>query len=481
MNCRGGRSAKAGNGPEAFAPVPPSVELREMGHGLQPPFTLVCAGEAFRIDRVFRWLPGRRLTAATSWRGRDAVLKLFLGRGGKRYCARERRGAQRLLASGVPTPRLLAELPAPEVDGRALLFERLPEARPIALAVGAGAAAEAALAVRVLAQLHEGGLTHEDAHLDNFVFSRGETHIVDGDGVAHLRRADERTGLKALAAFLAQFPPSADSQAADLLACYERARGWSDDPSRLARVRRWLAVARRRRIERYRAKTERNCTEFAVRNDGSCRCLSKRDWAWAERIARSGGGLRQALGDALAAAEVIKDGNSATVFRLELAGEPVVVKRYNSKGPMHRICRWFKPRPRIAWRNGHVLGLLGIPTAEPLALIERRRGPLTADCHLVMRDLGARDLAEETRTCGWRPGRLQQIADLFQQLAAAGLRHGDVKATNFLVHNDQAHLIDLDGLAFAVNQAKDIQRFLDNFDGALRVQAEAKFAESGLI
>ena len=183
----------------------------------------------------------------------------------------------------------------------------------------------------------------------------------------------------------------------------------------------------------------------------------------------------------LAAAEIIKDGNSATVFRLELAGEPMVVKRYNSKGPMHRIRRWFKPRPRIAWRNGHVLGLLGIPTAEPLALIERRRGPLTADCHLVMRDLGALDLAEETRTCGWRPGRLQQIANLFQQLAAAGLRHGDAKATNFLVHNDQAHLIDLDGLAFAVNQAKDIQRFLDNFDGALRVQAEAKFAESGLI
>lgn len=481
MNSSDDLSAKAGNGPEAHAPAPPFVELREMGYGLQPPFTLVCAGEAFRIDHVFRWQPGLRLTAATSWRSRDAVLKLFLGPGSERYCARDRRGAQRLLASGAPTPRLLAELPAPEVDGRALLFERLPEARPIASVAGAKAAAEAALAVRVLARLHERGLTHEDAHLDNFIFSRGEVYIVDGDGVAPLRRANERTGLKALAAFLAQFPPSADSQVAGLLACYECARGWSDDPSRLAQVQRWLAAARRRRIERYRAKTERNCTEFAVRNDGSCRCLSKRDWAWAERIAQRGDGLRQTLESALAAAEIIKDGNSATVFRLEMAGEPMVVKRYNSKGPMHRIRRWFKPRPRIAWRNGHVLGLLGIPTAEPLALIERRWGPFTADCHLVMRNLGALDLAEETRTCGWRPGRLQQIANLFQQLAAAGLRHGDAKATNFLIHNDQAQLIDLDGLTFDANQTKDIRRFLDNFDGALRMEAEAKFAESRLI
>ena len=453
----------------------PPVELRETGHGLQTPFTLSCAGETFRIARTFRWLPGRRLTAATSWRGREAVLKLFLGRGGKRHCARERRGAQRLQASGVPTPRLLAELRAPEVEGRALLFESLPDAKPLAEIAGAQMAEAAALAVQGLAQLHEGGLTHIDAHLDNFICSRGEVFIVDGDGVAPLRRANERTGLKALAAFLAEFPPCADGRIPDLLAGYERARGWLADPTRAAQVRRRLAAVRRRRVVRYRSKTQRDCSQFAIRNDGRHRCLTKRDWAWAERMAQSGGGLPQALEGALAAAKIIKDGNSARVFRVELAGEPVVVKRYNSKGALHRIRRWFKPRPRIAWRNGHVLNLLGIATAEPLALVERRCGPFTADCHLVMRDLGALDLGKETRDSGWRPGRLAQIADLFQQLAAAGLVHGDAKAANFLIHNDQAHLIDLDGLSVGGSPDADIRRFLDNFDGALRAEAEAYF------
>ena len=453
------------------------VALREMGHGLQTPCTLVCAGETFHIARIFRWLPGRRLTAATTWRGREVVLKLFLGRGSKRHCTREGRGAQKLQASGTPTPQLLAELAVPEVRGRALLFELLPDAKPLAAIAGPQAAEAAALAVQRLAQLHARGLNHSDAHLDNFVCSRGEVYIVDGDGVAPLRCANERTGLKALAAFLAEFPPCADGRILDLLAHYERARGWPADPARTALVRRHLAAARRRRIVYYRSKTQRNCTQFAVRNDGQHRCLTKRDWAWAERIAQNGGGLHQALERALVTAEIIKDGNSATVFRTELAGEPLVVKRYNSKGALHRIRRWFRSRPRIAWRNGHVLNLLGIATAEPLALVERRWGPFTADCHLVMRDLGALDLAKETRASGWCPGRLEQIANLFQQLAAAGLVHGDAKAANFLIHNDQAHLIDLDGLSVGRGSDVDICRFLDNFDGALRTEAEAAFSQ----
>ncbi len=197
-------------------------------------------------------------------------------------------------------------------------------------------------------------------------------------------------------------------------------------------------------------------------------------------MAQSGGSLSRALLNALATAEVIKDGNSATVFRLELGGELVVVKRYNVRSLGHRLRAWFRPRSRRAWRNGHALRLLQIPTAEPLALLERHRGPFSAECHLLMRDLGVLDLATETRTSGWRPGRLRQIVNLFQQLAAAGLSHGDAKATNFLVHNDRVHLIDLDSLRPCRTLAIDIHRFLGNFDGALRAEAEVEFAQSGL-
>ncbi|MCY3792908.1 MAG: hypothetical protein OXG51_00860, partial [Gammaproteobacteria bacterium] len=165
-------------------------------------------------------------------------------------------------------------------------------------------------------------------------------------------------------------PPALDAWLEKLLVGYADSRNWKADADRMPRAKRLVAAARRRRVRRYLAKTERPCTEFHTASNWRWRCLVKRAWrsdaaVLAEAFARDPeGGLKNA--------EVIKDGNSATVFRLKLGGSPVVVKRYNIKSLSHRIRRWFKRRALTAWRNGHRLELLAIPTAEPLALVERR-------------------------------------------------------------------------------------------------------------
>ncbi|MYH14319.1 MAG: hypothetical protein F4149_03990 [Gammaproteobacteria bacterium] len=450
------------------------VDLMRLGRDVEVPFSIALDGEPCRVQRIFRLLPGRRLTALGHWRGRDLVVKLFMGAGAARYCARERRGVERLAASGTPTPELLGDaLAAP--DGRALLFDYLPDARPLA----AGEAEGAMNAVRLLAGLHGHGFTHGDPHLANFLRSGGKLWVVDGDGVGRLWRQGELAELRALAEFLAQHPPTLDAWLEKLLAGYADSRNWAADADRMRRAKRLVATARRRRVRRYLAKTERPCTEFHTASNWRWRCLVKRAWRsdavlLAEAFARDPeGGLKNA--------EVIKDGNSATVFRLKLGGLPVVVKRYNIKSLSHRIRRWFKRRALTAWRNGHRLALLAIPTAEPLALVERRWGPLTGRCYLVMADKGDLDLAAEAGTQGWLPGRLDQVTALLAQLKAAELGHGDTKASNFLVHDGRVHLIDLDALSPRRDPAADAARFLDNFDGTLRAQAEAQFAAAGLI
>ncbi|MXX29525.1 MAG: hypothetical protein F4Z45_07450 [Gammaproteobacteria bacterium] len=450
------------------------VDLMRLGRDVEVPFSIALDGEPCRVHRIFRLLPGRRLTALGHWRGRDLVVKLFMGAGAARYCARERRGVERLAASGTPTPELLGDaLAAP--DGRALLFDYLPDARPLA----AGEAEGAMNAVRLLAGLHGHGFTHGDPHLANFIRSGGKLWVVDGDGVGRLWRQGEVAELRALAEFLAQHPPTLDARLEKLLAGYADSRNWAADADRMRRAKRLVATARRRRVRRYLAKTERPCTEFHTASNWRWRCLVKQAWRsdavlLAEAFARDPeGGLKNA--------EVIKDGNSATVFRLKLGGLPVVVKRYNIKSLSHRIRRWFKRRALTAWRNGHRLALLAIPTAEPLALVERRWGPLTGRCYLVMADKGDLDLAAEAGTQGWLPGRLDQVTALLAQLKAAELGHGDTKASNFLVHDGRVHLIDLDALSPRRDPAADVTRFLDNFDGTLRAQAEAQFAAAGLI
>lgn len=510
--------------------------------GFALPQSIHWGAEAIDLVRTLRVLPGRRVTAVGHFRGREVVVKLFFGLGAKRYWQRERRGVRWLASTGVATPKLLGEWPAPEFGGWALLFECLPGACPIASkAPPADNDADADGAIEMLAQLHEHGLTQEDPHLGNFIRSEdgldgdGRVHLIDGGAVGRMPCTSQQAGLKALAAFLAQYPPAGDSWAARRLACYERARRWDAQSARLDLLRRWLAVERRHRVRRYLAKTERNCSEFNVAQSWRRRCLLRvgqleDDAARGVQPARSFGGVgsragredgpakgvradrclgesgsqtgledeagavaRQGLDAALrrlahnpeaalAGAAVLKAGNSATVFRLRLGGgAPVIVKRYNVKGLAHRIRRWFKRRPLIAWRNGQRLALLGIPTAVPLALSERRWGPLVAECHLVLQDKGDMDLAKETSACGWRPGRLEQLVALFQQLAAAGLRHGDPKASNFLVQDDKVFCIDLDGMRPSHAPGADVRRFLDNFQGVLRQQATSAFVAAGLV
>ena len=448
-------------------------DLRRAGRDVQVPFSITLNGEPCRISRIFRLLPGRRLTALGHWQGRDLVVKLFMGAGAVRYCNRERRGVQRLAASGLSTPELVGDASASQ-GVRALLFRYLADAEPLA----PGDADGALMAVRLLARLHEHGLVHRDPHLGNFIHSGGKLWVVDGDRVGQLGRGGEGAELNALADFLAQHPPAVDAWLERLLAAYAESRNWTADAGRTARTRKQVAAARRRRVRRYLAKTERSCTEFHVIASWRRRCLVKRAWggdgmAWAEAFAEDPEGF-------LEPAEIIKDGRSATVFRLQLAGSLVIVKRYNIKSLSHRLRRWFKRRALNAWRNGHRLDLLRIPTAAPLALIERRWGPLTGRCYLVMEDKGRLDLAAEARAQGWLPGRLDQVAGLFEQLQAAELGHGDTKASNFLVQDNQVHLIDLDALSPRRDPAADVARFLNNFDGDLRAQAEARFAAAKL-
>ena len=104
---------------------------------------------------------------------------------------------------------------------------------------------------------------------------------------------------------------------------------------------------------------------------------------------------------------VIKAGNTATVARLYVGGEALVVKRYNIKSWRHALSRMWRPtRAQRAWQNAHWLRKLGIATFQPVALIEHRFGPLRRYAYLVMRDVGGIDLRERFGTSHSGAGRV---------------------------------------------------------------------------
>jgi len=171
--------------------------------------------------------------------------------------------------------------------------------------------------------------------------------------------------------------------------------------------------------------------------------------------------------------------------RVSIEGRSYIVKRYNLKSFVHRVRRWFKPRARRAWRNGHHLASVGVSTAKPIALLEHKWSWARGVCYLVMPDVGNQDLARALAAAPqdfecYAPGTLAVL----RALQAAGLQHGDLKATNFVLADDRVVLIDYDALRSGPSDP-DWQRFLANWSAQPRLlqrwQAElAAHANKGM-
>jgi tRNA A-37 threonylcarbamoyl transferase component Bud32 len=444
--------------------------------------------------RVLRLLPERRLVALADMAGRLLVLKLFLGAGAGRYREREARGCALLAAAGVATPALLGRVSATDGIAEGLLFEYLEDARPL----GDDDPADLLGAVAELARLHHAGAAHRDPHLENFLRRRadGRVFLIDGDGVRPaLRALGRRASLENLALLCAQRALLAGDDLERVHAAYAAVRGWRRSPERDAAGVQALARAtgrkRRARVRRYLHKAQRDCTEFACER-------SWRRYLICVRASRDAA-LDALLADPDAAidrGDIVKSGNSATVARVRLGERTCIVKRYNQKSWWHALRRALKPAARFrrAWLNGQRLHLLGIPTARPLALLERRFGPLRGVAYLVMEDLGGVDLAGAAAAQSISNEVLEQVVRLFRALHAAGLRHGDTKASNFIIGDQDVAVVDLDAMRQVVPllirdtgeggsfQHEDVVRFLANFDAVpvVRERFADAFEAAGL-
>ena len=185
----------------------------------------------------------------------------------------------------------------------------------------------------------------------------------------------------------------------------------------------------------------------------------------------SGDWWREALADPLRLcrpplAEICKDSHSALVTRCELTppeGEPipVIVKRPRSRDGRRRLRNLLAPsRSLRGWRVGCALLNRDLGAARPLAVVERRLGPIVLDSVLltevVERALDLESWLERKSTelapRAWARCKRRNAAVLarfVRRLHQCGLTHRDCKASNILVTADEPPellWIDLDGI-----------------------------------
>ncbi|MEM8765878.1 MAG: lipopolysaccharide kinase InaA family protein [Pseudomonadota bacterium] len=477
--------------------------LAALAAGAEAPAELVLdvAGvpTCFRELEVLRRLDGRRLVLkGTLLDGPESlaarmplgavVLKVFLGSGHRRYFEREAAGLERLEAAGVTTPTRYYS--GSEGQYSLLLLEYLADAAALQAEDDGGVAGVAEL----LGRLHKTGCSHGDLHLDNFLLTRGRIVAIDGDGVTAGARPGTSQALNNLAVLAAQRPPIHDDQLAALLAAYGAGAEVPEPPVATFQPR--LDRARRQRLLRYARKSQRACSEFSVRRGPGQTTFALRDGGEPLLEALLGAEVLVPT-EAFLELESLKEGRSATVVRVPEGYKEdrgVVVKRFNVKDLVHRLRRSLRPMPRYrrAWVFGQLLHFQAIPTARPLVLMETRQSGLRDVAYLIMEDIGGRTIADEVAELGLSDARIAETCALFGLLRRAGFIHGDTKASNFVLHDNRLHVIDLDAMRFAPRGfaarliaerrfRADVLRFLANWADPERQRFADAFSKAGLL
>lgn len=160
-----------------------------------------------------------------------------------------------------------------------------------------------------------------------------------------------------------------------------------------------------------------------------------------------------------------KNSHSAQVARALLPIDgghlPVIAKRPRARNWRRRLSQLLPPsRGARGWRMGHALLHRDLPTARPLALLERRVGPLVLDSVLITEAVpGAvdletyvtRELAKVAGAArlGLRRELCSRLVGLLRRLEERGVAHRDCKAQNILVvplPELRLLWIDMDGL-----------------------------------
>ena len=272
-----------------------------------------------------------------------------------------------------------------------------------------------------------------------------------------------------LALLFAQLSPKYDSLLEAAALHYAKQRNMAG-PQLLDQLKLDLPKVRRKRRHKYIEKCYRTCSEFI-------RSQSTREVSISRRDAQ-GETLNRLFSDPdafMRHGELLKDGNTSTVVRVQLDDRDWVIKRYNIKNPWHALSRCFRPtRAWISWGNAHLLKISGIATPQAIAVIEKRIGPLRSTGYYVCDFVAGENAETFFQDDSLDVVAKEQVAENFVQLFGLfhqlNICHGDCKATNFLIEDNEPWVLDLDAMqecsslaCFQKLYQSDRQRFLRNW------------------
>jgi tRNA A-37 threonylcarbamoyl transferase component Bud32 len=390
----------------------------------------------------------------------------------------EAEGNRLLKKAEIPTAGILYSGPVRENRAQALIFEYIHPSENLGEVLQSSRDLDQCRdylekLMVLLARMHEAGLQHNDLHLDNFLVKDKDLYALDGSALEEKHPdapLDTGVSLKNLAILFAQRNIGDRLVFKALLSVYCAARNLEHTDELVSILEARIKERRKVRTHRYLKKIYRQSTETVCQKSFTSFLLCKRgsytpamvSFLKDPDVAFNGPGTT-----------MLKKGNTTTVVRFNVDGQDLVVKRYNVKNPVHGLRLAFKKsRADLSWYSAHLLLEYGINTPKPIAMREVRLGPFRNRAYLIcdyIEGTSAREYFQEPPSKG-ENDLPQQILRMFERLESLLVSHGDMKATNIMIHDGQAFLIDLDSMAvhkskagFARARRKDVKRFMENW------------------
>jgi tRNA A-37 threonylcarbamoyl transferase component Bud32 len=430
-------------------------------------------GSVLDVLEVVRVVPNKRLVCRCFWNGLNVYAKIFIGKQSRRYTKRDLKGVDLLYRAGIKTPSLLLHTQLNNRSAEILIFEEVIGAlnaeRAYLDKVGIDDLLER-LVIEV-ALHHQSNIIQTDLYLKNFLVRDIDIYTLDGDGIRQFSALSRKKALANLATLLSKFDVLLlEKMLPRLISVYASTRLWQSTPN-LLKMKQLVNAYRIDSANKYsELKVFRQCTDVNVFYSAKHFLAISMHLNISNRLASEvSSNILDAL---LEKSDVIKDGRTCTVGKVWFADHDIVIKRYNIKNIGHAISRAFRrTRASLSWANAHRLNILGILTPQPMMLLENRFFGIRNKAYFISAYIDAPDVQvylEQNKN--QHHVAIKNIVNLFYQLHLLKLSHGDMKASNIKMINENPCLIDLDSMLqhrydfFALKgHVQDLQRFMQNW------------------
>lgn len=444
-----------------------STDLIHQYRNLQFPFSLKLEKNDGQLycEIPLRVLPGRRISCFGTWRGQPVFAKLFFNRNAKKHWQRELDGYQAIKQTSCFTPKMLYAASTDHEKIYIILFKKIPGATPFQSywpTLNDQQKQQILLQLTtILKEQHIHGILQSDLYFDNFIIANNKIYCIDCGGFTqHKKPLAHQAALKNLAQLLIHTKPLTQPELQNILATYNHPE--QPSPQEFSQL---IYKTKQQHDDRVLKKIYRNCSEFVRKDEKNEVRIYRRDH---QQLLHH---LLDYPDATLKYAHIIKRGNSSTVGVIKLQNKSFVIKRYNIKNWRHFLSRCWRPsRAWRSWYNAHMLQLIGINTPKPIAIIEKRFGFLRHKAYYITEYIPGETLDTITKDSPNLQSVINSITSIFHKLAYYNIHHGDMKATNFIMHNSQLFLVDLDAVKkynstkkFSLAFTADKMRFLENW------------------